>query len=211
VLLARPNPCPSLIPPQLNVYSRTRNAGIDITVGAAIRDRPAGHGALSAGFHPCDSLVALLIGADHRALGAGRVDLDVPVGDLIAEFGRAAGRRRPESVVVIGYGDQSTRPLIAQVSADLAQQHLLVHSLLVSEGRYFCLDPECGCRARDGVPIDPMATAIAAHRPPWTARWRYRPGKRCSPRSNPIRQRKPQQPLRSATRVRRTPRASPFD
>ncbi|MDP9792602.1 hypothetical protein J2S43_001114 [Catenuloplanes nepalensis] len=114
------------------------------------------------GFHPSDSLVALMLDAGHRARGAARADLGTPADVIIDDLAKAAAYRNADTVIVVGYGPQSARGQIGQVTVALAERIRSVYSLLVADGRYYCLSPHCTCTARTGLPIDPAATAVAA-------------------------------------------------
>jgi hypothetical protein len=66
------------------------------------------------------------------------------------------------SVVLVGYGPQTTRPAIAAIAEVLTLMTPVTGRYLYDDGRFFCLTPHCDCTPATGVQVDPRSTVTAA-------------------------------------------------
>jgi hypothetical protein len=116
------------------------------------------------GFHPQDSVVALLVRRGRVALTA-RVDLVPPdfAGELAADIGRLADQHGASELILVGYGSDAAevRELLANL-ADLLEPYGL-GDVLYADGRlWWSLRCTASCCPPEGTPYDLSTHAIAA-------------------------------------------------
>jgi hypothetical protein len=115
------------------------------------------------GFHPADSVVVL---ACDKTQGAFAVRLDLTAHDaLLDHIATLVARRRPEAVIVAGYGPAATvTPMVDRVRDRLTAQGVpLREALRVEDGRfwsYLCSDTAC-CPP-EGTYVDVSTSPVAA-------------------------------------------------
>jgi hypothetical protein len=115
------------------------------------------------GFHPADSVVVL---ACDRTQGAFAVRLDLTAHDaLLDHIAGLVARRKPEAVIVAGYGAAArVTPMVDRVRDRLAAQGVpLREALRVEDGRfwsYLCSDSTC-CPP-EGTYVDVSTSPVAA-------------------------------------------------
>ncbi|HEY5821200.1 MAG TPA: DUF4192 domain-containing protein [Propionibacteriaceae bacterium] len=111
------------------------------------------------GFHPEDSVVAVMVRSGRVALTA-RIDL--PGADhasaLAQELESLANQHRASEMVVIGYGGDSARLVLDRLVAELPRV-VLADALYVDGTRWFSLTCTKGCCPTEGRPY-----AVDAHR-----------------------------------------------
>jgi hypothetical protein len=116
------------------------------------------------GFHPEDSVVALLVRRGRFALTA-RVDLVPPeiASELAADIGRLADQHGASELILVGYGGEAAkvRQLLANL-ADLLEPYGL-GDVLYADGRlWWSLRCTASCCPPEGTPYDLSTHAIAA-------------------------------------------------
>jgi hypothetical protein len=116
------------------------------------------------GFHPQDSVVALLVRRGRVALTA-RVDLVPPeiASELAADIGRLADQHGASELILVGYGGEAAkvRELLATL-ADLLEPYGL-GDVLYADGRlWWSLRCTASCCPPEGTPYDLSTHAIAA-------------------------------------------------
>jgi uncharacterized protein DUF4192 len=116
------------------------------------------------GFHPQDSVVALLVRRGRVKLTA-RVDL-VPAdraGELAADIGRLAEQHGASELILVGYGTQvaAVRDLLANLAA-LLEPYGLGDVLYADGRRWWSLRCIASCCPPEGTPYDLSSHAIAA-------------------------------------------------
>jgi hypothetical protein len=113
------------------------------------------------GFHPADSIVAVFTGSDKHVRAVGRMDLDAPPAEIIAQF-RAALGHTTSALVLVGYGSQPGSGRLDAIIRGLRRDVPIVGSFWVSANEYRCVWDGCRCSATQGVAFDPRATVSAA-------------------------------------------------
>ncbi|RSM61750.1 hypothetical protein DMB66_23915 [Actinoplanes sp. ATCC 53533] len=113
------------------------------------------------GFHPADSIVAVFAGSDKHVRAVGRMDLDAPPAEIIAQF-RAALGHTTSALVLVGYGSQPDSGRLDAIIRGLRRDVPIVGSFWVSANEYRCVWDGCRCSATHGVAFDPRATVSAA-------------------------------------------------
>jgi hypothetical protein len=114
------------------------------------------------GFHPQDSVVAMLLHEGGRVDCCCRYDIAAPAAHVVTELREVILQRDIASVAIVGYGPMSARALVTQIIDTLNADLPVTGRILVSGGRYYCLRAGCDCTPDEGTPFDPRATAGAA-------------------------------------------------
>ncbi|MCO6008907.1 DUF4192 domain-containing protein [Actinoallomurus purpureus] len=115
------------------------------------------------GFHPTDSVVVLCCGG---ADGTYAIRLDLTASDaLLDHVTELITRRRPEDVILAGYGPGArVTPVVERVGDRLASEGVRLREVLrVEDARYWsylCTDPAC-CPP-EGTFVDVRGSAVAA-------------------------------------------------
>lgn len=117
------------------------------------------------GFHPDESLVAVLSGRGRVVLTA-RLDLPAPedAGVVAAQVGRLSGQHGVDELVLVGYSDDEARArrVLEQLRAELRDRVPVREVVLVSRARWWSLTCQTGCCPADGAVFDPDAHPLAA-------------------------------------------------
>ena len=116
------------------------------------------------GYHPCDEIVAIYLGADQQIL---RITAE-PLHSNAETLTEHLAVRAPDhcvAVALVGYG-LPTRATLSAIGRIL-DLFLPLHALLLVIGnRCFCLVQDCTCPASSGMDVDPaniqVATQLAA-------------------------------------------------
>ncbi len=111
------------------------------------------------GFHPADSLVALLLHGG-RVLLTARFDLGLGLEEAVAEV---VDRHGPTGLVLVAYAadpEQGRAVLRAQAAGPDAVQ--VVDLLLVTQGRWWSLACTAGCCPAEGTPYAPEDHPLSA-------------------------------------------------
>lgn len=113
------------------------------------------------GFHPDDSIVAVFV-ADGEVCGAGRVDVDAPAAEVIAQFRAVILGQSISQMALLGYGVHTNGHALNDILRGLRRDTTILCGLWVSGDQYRCVWDGCDCLAVHGVPFDPRATVSAA-------------------------------------------------
>ena len=111
------------------------------------------------GFHPTDSLVALLL-QGGRVLLTARFDLGPPLGEAVADL---VEQHRPTGLVLVAYDADAGRGRTALAAV---AEHLdgadVVDLLLVDGARWWSLTCTSGCCPAEGTPYAPQEHPLSA-------------------------------------------------
>lgn len=113
------------------------------------------------GYHPTDALVAIFVSPDRTPRNTVCLPLNEPIEALLEHL----VLRMPTDttgVVLVGYGPQTVRPVVAAIAEVLTLMAPVTGRYLYDDGRFFCLTPRCDCTPATGIRIAPGETTTAA-------------------------------------------------
>jgi hypothetical protein len=114
------------------------------------------------GHQPDHDLVVVLLTPGRGVCHFGCFDLDTDPAVGLDELLPVAKELGADRALVIGFGTDSIRPLVAALAAALRRVLAVEMTILVTGGRYRCLCDDPACPLRDPAPFDLMTATVTA-------------------------------------------------
>jgi len=118
--------------------------------------------AYAVGHQPDHDLVVVLLTPGRRVRHFGRFDLDTNPAVVLSELLPVANELGATRALVIGYGADTVRPVVAALAGVLRRVLAVELLVLVTGGQYRCLCDDPACPLQDPAPFNLMTAAVTA-------------------------------------------------